>query len=144
MLCLGLLSGGSILVALSFSRSGLLVIIGLAAVLLGMRLCIPIAKALRGTDTKLYYVLRHQPRRVVWIYGVVTQSMPFGFRVFQHAVVYFKLIDGEELSVRVPVRKIRLITRTLKRLLPHASFGYTEEMAERYREEPGMLLRDNS
>lgn len=93
-------------------------------------------------DDHLIRILRYQPRQVVWVYTVSMQIAPFGIHLFRRGTVFIKLSSGEEISVSVPARKTRLISRTLCRLLPHATFGYTREREEQFRKSPLSLLRD--
>ncbi len=141
ILCLALFIAGMTLVGTTLKSSLLLSLIGFFAVLWSLRLCAFAARELHSEDSKLYYILRHQPRRIVWVYAVVTQRMPFGLTFSRQAVLYFKMIDGDEITVSVPARKVRLISKTLNRLLPHATFGYSEEKARTYDKQPEMLRR---
>ncbi len=141
MLCLALFIAGMTLIGISLTSSPLLVLIGFAGVLWSLRLCAFAARELHSEDSRLYYILRHQPRRIVWVYAVETQRMPFGLTFSRNALLYFKMIDGDEISVSVPAGKARLISRTLNRLLPHATFGYSPEKAKAYEKHPETLIR---
>jgi hypothetical protein len=67
--------------------------------------------------------------------------MPFGFEIVQSGLIYFKLENGEDYSVSVAAKDLKLISRTLNRLLPHATFGYSQEKANIYDIDPKQLIR---
>ena len=89
----------------------------------------------------LLELLEHTPERVVWVYGTVTEQMPFGFKVTQGGVLYFKLLNGDDHSVGMSPQHLKLVSRFLNRVLPHATFGYTKERAAAYQTDPRSLLR---
>lgn len=91
----------------------------------------------------LVHLLKNNPEQIVWVYSVVTQRMPFGFQIAQNAILYFKLLNGDEISVELPVKQVKLVSKTLNRLLPHACFGYSDERADSYLTDPKSLLRNN-
>ena len=90
----------------------------------------------------LVQLLTHRPKQVVWVYSVVTQRLPFGFQFSQTGILYFKLLDGDEISVELPVQQLKLVSKTLNRLLPHATFGYSDDKAQWYRANPELLIRN--
>ncbi len=79
--------------------------------------------------------LRARPERYVWVYGLVTERMPFGLNLMRSATLYLVEGDGTVHDFSLPAGKLLLVTKTLNRLLPHAEFGYTEEREMRYRGE---------
>lgn len=133
---------GTSFLFLGLSGNFLLSFAGLVLVILSMRLGFPILKQVHNEESKLFYILRHQPRRIVWIYGIVTEHFPFGLSIIQSAVLYIKLIDGDELTVSVSPRKMKMVLKTLGRLLPHATQGYTKDLEQRYEKQPGQLLKN--
>ncbi len=118
-------------------------LVGLGLTLLSLRIGLPIIRRVYNEESKLFYILRHQPRRIVWIYGVVTEHLPFGLSILRTGIIYVKLIDSEEITVSVKPEKMTLVLHTLRRLLPHATFGYSPDIARRYELEPEYLLRDS-
>ncbi len=79
--------------------------------------------------------LRTHPERFVWVYGLVTERMPFGLNLMRSATLYLIEANGTVHDFSLPARQLLLVTKTLNRLLPHAEFGYTEERELRYRGE---------
>lgn len=92
-------------------------------------------------DHPLIQLIAQEPERIVWVYGQQTERLPFGLQFSQSAILYFKLIDGEEISVSLPGRYVRLVSKTLNRLLPETTFGFSEEKAEQFAEKPRLLRK---
>lgn len=92
-------------------------------------------------DHPLIQLISQEPERIVWVYGQQTERLPFGLQFSQSAVLYFKLIDGEEISVSLPGRYVRLVSKTLNRLLPETTFGFSEEKAQRFAKKPRLLRK---
>lgn len=80
-------------------------------------------------------LLREEPTRIVWVYGLVTERMPFGLNLMRSATLYLVEANGEMNDFSLHPDQLLLVTKTLNRLLPHAEFGYTEERELRYRGE---------
>lgn len=86
-------------------------------------------------------LLQEQPEQIVWVYSVITERMPFGFKIAHNGILYFKLLDGNEWSVSLPADKLWMTSRILNRLLPKATFGYSPEHERRYKSNPATLKR---
>ena len=76
--------------------------------------------------------LREHPERIVWVYSLVTERVPFGLNLMRSGTLYLVDDRGEAFSFSLPAEQLLLVTKTLNRLLPHAEFGYTEAREERY------------
>lgn len=139
--CVVLLFMGLSLTYIFFTSSIVLTIIGLFLTVLGIRYTHQAVENRRPEDHRLFRLLRYQPGHIVWVYSMVTRRMPFGFEFTRNGTLYFKLIDGDEVSVSVPEKDLKLISRTLNRVLPHASFGYTPDREQWFLASPAMLLR---
>ncbi len=138
----GLLIAGVWLCYYFFKSSIVLTIVGLLCVIFGIKWVTYSARRLRPGNSRLIVLLRYHPRQIVWVYSVVTERAPFGFRFSRTGTMYFKLIDGDELTVSLPARHLKLVSKLLNRLLPHASFGYSRDREAKFQESPKMLLRD--
>ena len=90
---------------------------------------------------ELLELLEHHPERVVWVYGTVTQRMPFGFRFTSGGLLYFKLLDGSDYVVSMAPQQLKLVSRFLNRVLPHATFGHSPAHEAAYRDDPNSLRR---
>lgn len=134
-----MLLAGLVCCLFAFHDNALLTIAGLTFTVLGITALFHIYQ--NWNDDRLMRILRHQPKKIVWVYSVVIQRSPFGVHLFQNCTLFFKLVDGDEISVMIPPNKQKLATHTLNRLLPHASFGYSPERAEQYQKNPKELLR---
>ena len=99
-----------------------------------------IIKKPRTEDERLWYLLNENPKQIVWVYSITTQTMPFGFHLWDTGTMYFKLLDGDEITVGLPTKKLKMVSKFLNRLLPHASFGYSEERQAQFEKDPKLLL----
>lgn len=79
--------------------------------------------------------LREEPESVVWVYGMVTERMPFGLKTTAVGTLHLVEADGTLNTFAMSPAELKLVTKTLNRVLPHADFGYTEERELRYRGE---------
>ena len=79
--------------------------------------------------------LRDYPETIVWVYGLLTERMPFGLKILNSATLYLIDGEGEAQAFDLPAKELKLVTKTLNRLLPHAEFGYTKERELKYRGE---------
>ena len=138
---LSLLIFGAVVAWLSFGASALLALLGLACTLLGIRLAFQLLREKLARGSYLLYLLENRPRHIVWVYAVVTERLPFGLQFGSSCTMYFKLMDGDEVSVGLSAKNQRKVSKTLNRLLPHATFGYTRDREQWYMADPAMLLR---
>lgn len=131
---------GLLFMMLFASKSWLLSGLGVLAFVSGGLLTFNFLKQ-NAEDNPLINLLRDRPEDIVWVYSVVTQRMPFGFRLIENAVFYFKLIDRTDLTLGVPQNQIPTISAYLNKKLPHATFGYSDDRAQWYLAAPEMLIR---
>ncbi len=137
---LGLCLVGAVCLYFFWKKTLLLSIVAAIAFLAGGILSYKFFRE-NAENTPLIHLLRHEPEKIVWVYSVVTQRMPFGLRFMENGVFYFKLITGDDVTLGVPQSEIPSISAYLNTLLPHATFGYSEDRAQWYRAAPEMLLR---
>lgn len=135
-----LLSGIALIIMLAH-RHAVFSILGAAASVLAFRALYPWFGRLVIHKTPLFNLLLNQPRKIVWVYSVVTQRMPFGFEFSRNGLLYFKLIDGDQIVVSLPEDKLVSVANFLQRLLPHASFGYTADREQWYIAAPELLIQ---
>lgn len=130
-------------VGLSFwgwMSSGLLAIVGMFVIIGGLTILIQLTRR-PSLTARLRQLILEQPQTIVWVYSVVTERLPFGMRIQRSGLLYFKLIDGDEVSVRLPAKRLTLITKILSRALPHALIGYSAHRAQTYAEDPRRLRK---
>ena len=90
------------------------------------------------SDQPLAYLhrqLRDEPEVFAWVYGTETERMPFGFKTQSMGTLYLVEGDGTTQSFNLKPNHLRLVTKTLNRVLPDAEFGYTEARDLKYRGE---------
>lgn len=125
-----------------FQKNAIWTIIGLVLTVLGLRLVFKTTKIWRVEDHPLIRTLMDHPRQVVWVYSLLTERMPFGFQFSKSGTLYIKMMDGTEFSVSLPAQKLKLVSKTLSRLLPHASFGYSVQRQQWFLHDPERLRKD--
>ena len=79
--------------------------------------------------------LHEEPESIRWVYSTVTERMPFGFKTGAMGTLYLVEANGVSQSYDLKPKSLKLVTKTLTRVLPHAKFGYTEERDLEYRGE---------
>jgi len=137
-----LLAVGIVLLLVFFRENVILTVLGLAGVIVGIRLVFAGLRNLRIKNHRLMVLLRDHPAQIVWVYALVTERLPFGFRFARSGILYFKLADGDEITVTLGAGDLRLVSRFLNRLLPHASFGYTRDREQWYLASPELLRKE--
>ena len=137
-----LLGAGAALVCVFFRQNAILTAIGLLCLLAAIRSMRQLAGNHRVENTRLFQLLCRRPGEIVWIYSVVTQRMPFGLEFTRHGILYFRLLDGDQISISLPESQLRLVTHYLRRCLPHATFGYSRDREQWYLASPHLLLRE--
>jgi hypothetical protein len=116
-----------------------LAVLSLGIAIIALRLLSRLWRHASVDDHPLFRLLRDKPEQIVWVYGMATQWMPFGIEVQNSGLLYIKLIDGTEFCLSLRHDKLKLVSRTLRRFLPRAVFGYSPERAEQYRVNPAGL-----
>lgn len=136
-----LLAFGLVFTYFSFGGHIILSLFGLICAVLGIRFTFALLREQRPEGSRLMYLLEHNPRHIVWVYSVLTERLPFGLQFGSSCTMYFKLIDGDDVSVGLSAKNQRRVSRVLNRLLPHATFGYTRDREQWFMADPAMLLR---
>ena len=116
-------------------------IVSLFVLVLGFKL---LYEGLRNYDvfqSELVKTIESEPLRIVWVYSTLTLSSPYGINLFNSGIIYFKLIDGSQIELRVPHKRLKKVTEELQMLLPHSSFGHSTQKEQWYIAEPAMLLK---
>lgn len=133
--------GSMILISYFFNENVILTALGLMGFPIGLRFFFRASKEAEIDANHLLLLLNNHPEKIVWVYGLDMQRFPFGFEFMHSGVLYFKLNDGDEISVALPAKKLKLVSRFLNRILTSATFGYTKERAEAYEKNPMALSR---
>lgn len=124
-----------------FKRGNVLAAFGLASVLLGVWLLWSALRRPSSDSHPLFYLMKKKPEKIVWVYSENIQSMPFGFHLWDTGMMHFKLSDGGEITVSLPAEKLKMVSKFLNRILPHASFGYSEEKRQQFETDPTLLRK---
>lgn len=119
-----------------FPQNSIFAAAGICLTGFGVYALLPLLSQLKSKNNPLLKIINTEPRRIVWVYGLNTERHPFGLNFMQSGVLYFKLDDGDDFSVSVPAKKLKLVSAFLNRVLPHAVFGYSAEKERRYAESP--------
>ena len=90
----------------------------------------------------IIYYLNNQPKEIVWVYEFQVLVMPFGIRFWSEKTLFFKLLNGETVQLRIPAKNSETIQKALENRLMHASFGFNKEREQWYMANPALLYRD--
>lgn len=104
-----------------------------------------IIKNLRYIYPEYHPVIRQlydAPENIVWVYGMITKRLPFGIQLIDNSYLYFYLADGRNYTISIPQKKLKMVSRKLNQYLPQTTFGFTEERAKLYHEDPISLRKD--
>jgi len=139
---LGLLVAGLALVAFFYQKYRLLAVLGLGIGLPGAWFLREYIHRPKVEDDPLWQVLHRRPRHIVWVYTQEEQLMPFGLLLTKRGTLFVMLLDGTELTLALPTRKLRLASKYLQRLLPHAVVGFSQERRQQFETNPALLLKN--
>ena len=130
-----------VFIALFFGKNNSLSVVGLIALLFAVQFGYQYFKYPDVKQMPLFVLLKRKPQDIVWVYSVVTERMPFGFKINHNALMYFKLLDRDSICIAVPSDRAEVISSGLNHIVPHATFGYSEDKEQLYMAAPEMLLR---
>lgn len=136
-----LLGAGLGLVLFFYQKYNLLAVLGLGLVLPGSWFLREYVRRPSVEDDLLWQLLHRRSQQIVWVFTQDEQIMPLGLYLGDRGTLFVMLLDGTELTLALPVRKLRLISHFLHRLLPHAAFGFSEERRQQFEQNPSLLLK---
>jgi hypothetical protein len=139
---MALLLFGELLCIYAFQLNGAIVIVGIVLTVLGIKFTRDALLSRNVEKTPLIQLLEKQPKKIVWVYSVLTQRMPFGLEFSKNATIYFKLIDGDEITLGLPEKKSNKVLKMLNYKLPHATFGYSKDREQWFMASPELLFRE--
>ena len=119
----------------------ILSLICFANILVGFKLLYESIRNFDIHNCELYKIIEEDPLKIVWIYSTLTYSSPYGINLFNSGIIYFKLIDGNQIELRISRSVLKELMSELHQLLPHSSFGHSEEKEQWYMAEPTLLLK---
>lgn len=135
-----LITGGLAMIAVALKGYLIIMTLGLVICTVGGFYLYQHLSEPRTLDA-LLEMLYETPDDIVWVYSMVNDHHPFGLQFFQRGILYFKLVNGDEISANLPPRKLKLISKILSRSLPDTVFGYSNERARRYLSNPASLKK---
>jgi hypothetical protein len=138
---LALLAAGLYMAAAFYQKYNMLAVLGVGVALPGAWFVREYVRRPRVEDDALWQVLHRAPRQVVWVYTQEERLMPFGMLLWERGTLYVMLLDGSELTLALPTRKLKLASHYLHRLLPHAAFGFSQERRQQFERDPSLLGR---
>jgi hypothetical protein len=136
-----LLVAGLGLAAFFYQKQNLLAVLGLGVGLPGAWFLREYLRRPKVEDDPLWQVLHRRPRQVVWVYTQEERLMPFGMLLTVRGTLFVMLLDGSELALALPTRKLKLASHYLNRLLPHAAFGFSQERRQQFEIDPALLVK---
>lgn len=125
---------GSLVYLSFFATNVLAAIVGAGMAVTGGCMYYFFQRNWKNDNQNLVKIIDHQPEKILWIYTLETNLMPFGFKVKDKGLIYFKMDDGEDICIKMPAKDLKLVSRFLNRLLPNAMFGFSEEKERSYHE----------
>ncbi len=132
---------GIALLVVQFEQNAILTLLGLGAATISLGLIIRNLPYLNVRNHPIHQTLCQQAKEVVWVYSIKTHRMPFGLETVKNGILYFHFQDGTHLSISIPAHQLKLVSKYLNRLLPHASFGYSKEREQTFHYNPQLLSR---
>ena len=115
--------------------------LALTSLVVGVKLLFNVIQEWKVEQMPLMQLLSFKREKIVWVYSIVTEKLPFGVFVSKKGTMYFKLLDGDEITIRLTEKEIPLVAKSLNYILPHATFGYSKEYEQWYMANPAMLLK---
>ncbi len=138
---LALLAAGLGMAEVFYQKYNLLAVLGVGVALPGAWFVREWVRRPRFEDDPLWQVLHRAPKQVVWVYTQEERLMPVGLLLAERGTLYVMLLDGSELTLALPARKLKLASHYLHRLLPHAAFGFSLERRLKFEQDPSLLVR---
>lgn len=136
-----LLVAGLALTTYFYQKYNLLAVLGLGLALPGAWCLREYLRRPKVEDDLLWQTLHRRPRQVVWVFTQEEQLMPVGLLLWERGTLFVMLLDGSELTLALPPRKLKLASHYLQRLLPHAAFGFSQERRQQFERDPSLLVR---
>lgn len=139
-----LLVAGLGMTAVFYQKYNLLAVLGVGVALPGAWFVREFVRRPRVDDDPLWQVLHRAPKQVVWVFTQEERLMPVGLLLAERGTLYVMLLDGSELTLALPARKLKLASKYLQRLLPHAAVGFSLERRQQFERDPAMLLNSEA
>ncbi|MGK0391115.1 MAG: hypothetical protein ACI94Y_003877 [Maribacter sp.] len=133
---------GLLLVISFLDKNPAFIIIGMMMAAAGLKFLSDSIRVPKSSHHPIIQCLSFHPQKIVWIYAIKVDNMPFGIRLFSYGRLAIKLDDRTELSISLPYSDINLILQELQQQSPYATFGFSPENRQLYLIDPCLLLKD--
>ena len=143
LLSLALLLFGQFLCIFGFQLNGAIVFVGFVLTILGIKFTRDAILGRNVEESPLMLLLEKEPKKIVWVYSIVTQRMPFGLEFSKDATLYFKLVDGDEITLSMSENNANNVLKMLSLKLPHATFGYSQDKEQWFMANPELLYKED-
>ncbi len=120
-----------------------LILLGLSLVTLGFKVLYDTMQYWDEANHELIKKIKNTPKDIVWVYSTITQIAPLGIKMFSRGTLFFKLIDGQQITLSASTKSLTQISTSLNSILPHATFGFSQEREQWYMASPILLLRND-
>lgn len=137
-----LLLFGELLCIYAFQLNFAIAVVGIVGIVLGIKFTRDALLNRNVDKTPLMQLLVTHSKKIVWVYSVVTQRLPFGLEFSKNATIYFKLIDGDEITLSMPEKETGKVLKMLNVTLPHATFGFSKDREQWFMADPAMLYKE--
>ncbi|MBI1226414.1 MAG: hypothetical protein GC192_14370 [Bacteroidetes bacterium] len=134
-----LLVAGLSMATYFYHKYNLLAMLGLGVALPGVWCLREYLRRPKVEDDLLWQTLHRFPRQIVWVFTQEEELMPFGLMLTKRGSLYIMLLDGTELTLAFPTKKLHLASHFLHRLLPHAAFGFSQELKQQFERDPSLV-----
>jgi hypothetical protein len=118
------------------------IIVGMMMTVAGLKFLSDSIRTPKSPYHPLIQCLSFFPQKIVWIYALKVDNMPFGIILFSYGRLAIKLDDRTELFISLPYSDINLILQELQQQVPHATFGFSDENRQLYIIDPYLLYKD--
>ena len=91
------------------------------------------------TKDDVFKLLQLHPESIVWVYYYKVETMPYGIRISHMSTLYLCTTDNIKNDLRTSEKQSIHIMNALRPLLPHASFGYSQQKEQLFLANPDLL-----
>ena len=93
----------------------------------------------RPSSHPVYRALKENPQDIVWIYITQVRQEVYGMSVPAFSTVCLGLVDGYVGQLPVLRSEQEFVIGLCAQMAPHATVGYSDELAVRFQNDPGSL-----
>lgn len=117
----------------------LLGVLAIGTFIIGFVFIIQILRHWQAESHPLVQILQQSPDQIVWVYAINIEMMPAGIKFWDEHTFSINLLNKKELQLKMLSDQTIALRSHLQKLLPHATFGYSDERAQWYTANPLLL-----